>query len=59
MQVLRRRRSDEDLVRSLTSTMEILPMTFELWSKTGREEMPSFRSSVRASASGRSPLDEC
>ena len=59
MQVLRRRGSDEDFVRSLTSTMEILPMTLELWSSTGSEETPSFRSRVRASARGRSPLDVC
>ena len=56
MQVLRRRGSDEDLVSSLTSTLLMLPITLALWSITGREETPSFRRSVRASARGRSPL---
>jgi hypothetical protein len=56
MQVFRRRGREEDLVRSLTSTLEMLPITLWLWSMTGREETPSLRRRVRASKRGRSPL---
>ena len=56
IQVFRRRGRDEDFVKSLTSTFEMLPTTLWLWSTTAKEETPSFRRRVRASASGRSPL---
>jgi hypothetical protein len=56
MQVFLRRGSEEDLVRSFTSTTEILPTTFEELSMTANDETPSFRSRVKASAKGLSPL---
>lgn len=56
MHVFRSSGREEDLVSSLTSTLEILPITLWLWSMTGRDETPSLRRRVRASKRGRSPL---
>jgi hypothetical protein len=57
MQVLRRRGSDDDLVRSFTSTVEILPMTLLPLSRMAREDTPSSMRRVRASIKGLSPLE--
>lgn len=56
MQVFRRSGRDEDLVRSFTSTTDMLPTTFIVESSTASDDTPSLSSSVRASLSGLSPL---
>ena len=56
MQVFRSNGSDDDLVRSLTSAVEILPTTLEPLSRTAKDETPSFSSRVNASVKGLSPL---
>jgi hypothetical protein len=57
MQEDRRRGRDEERVRCLTSTVEMLPMTFCLLSVTAREETPSELRSSRAEVRGLSPLE--
>ena len=52
VQVFRRRGREDDFVRSLTSTVEILPMTFLPLSTTAIDEIPSLRSKVSASVRG-------
>lgn len=47
---------EDDFVSSFTSTTEILPTTFEELSRTAKDETPSLRSKVKASARGLSPL---
>jgi hypothetical protein len=56
MQVFRSNGSDDDLVRSLTSTVEMLPMTLRALSSTANDDTPSSMRRVRASAKGLSPL---
>ena len=56
MHVLRRSGNDDDFVRSLTSAVEILPMTLRLLSRTARDETPSSMRRVSASINGLSPL---
>src|SRR5271155_6264808 len=59
MQVFRRRGRADDFVRSLTSTVEILPTTLCPLSTTARDETPSLSSRVSASVRGLSPLVFC
>lgn len=56
MHVFRRRGRLDDFVRSLTSTVEILPTTLCPLSRTGNELTPSLSKSVNASVNGWSPL---
>ena len=56
MHVFRSNGSDEDFVRSLTSATEMFPTTLDALSTTARDETPSFRSNVSASARDLSPL---
>lgn len=56
MQELRSRGREDDLVRSLTSTVEILPTTLCWLSTTARDEMPSLFISSKALNNGASPL---
>lgn len=56
MHVLRRRGREDDLVSSLTSTVEMLPITFLALSRTASDETPSLSNRVSASVKGRSPL---
>lgn len=57
MQVLRRRGSEDDFVRSLTSTVDMFPMTLLPLSIMAREDTPSSIRRVRASIKGLSPLE--
>lgn len=54
--VFRRSGRDEDFVKSLTSTVEILPMTLRALSMIARDDTPSSNSRVSASVKGLSPL---
>lgn len=56
MHVLLSSGSEDDLVSSLVSTVEIFPTTLLALSSTARDDMPSSRSRAKASARGRSPL---
>lgn len=56
MHVFRRSGSEEDFVSSFTSTVEIFPTTLWPLSTTGSDETPSLSRRVKASVSGRSPL---
>lgn len=56
MHVLRSSGSEDDLVSSLVSVVEMLPTTFEPLSSTANEETPSSSRRAKASANGRSPL---
>ena len=57
MQVLRRRGSDDDFVRSLTSTVDIFPITLLPLSTMAKDDIPSSMRRVRASIKGLSPLE--
>ena len=54
--VFRRSGRDEDFVKSLTSTVEILPITLRALSMIARDDTPSSNSRVSASVKGLSPL---
>lgn len=55
--VLRSSGKEDDLVKSLVSVVEMLPTTLLALSSTASDDMPSSSSIARASASGRSPLE--